>query len=127
MTLQNKNLVEKTFEGITDCLLEVTKEKKWNKVRDENLHEFVIELTVLLKSGSFEAKQMLEILQKTFTKGVEVGFKTYGKVMPEIITSNKRFDVPKFEKMMHVFNKTKESDYEKVETFIDGINEEGAA
>ena len=125
MTLQNKNLIEKTFQEITNCLLSVTKEKKWEKISDEQLHEFVIELTVLLKSGSFDGGQMLSILQRSFAKGVETGFKTYGKIMPEIISSNERFDVLKFEKMMNLLHKTKESDYEKVETFIDGITEGG--
>ena len=125
--MTNSNLIDEAFTELQNKMLSITDENKWPEMRDEKIHEFVKRI-LKLRDQEIEGSELLDFIRESFDKGFKTGITTSVYAFKQFLSNTpKSYDQQKFNKFAEILCKTKESDYEKIETFVDKLSEGGGA
>jgi len=125
--MTNSNLIDETFTKLQNVMLAITDEPKWPEMRDEKIHEFVKRI-LEFRDQEIEGSELLDFIRESFDKGFRTGITTSVYAFKQFVSSTPTsYDKQKFDKFAEFLFKTNESDYEKIKSFVNKINEGGVS
>ena len=127
MNNKSSEFIKKEFRSLGLALCEITKSEGWKDRCNFGIQNLIQKILKEFKDNStIEGGEILNFLRIAYKQGYQSGVTDFCESIPMVMDAERKFDLDKFQTVVKIIDKTKESDIEKIESFVDKLSEGGA-